>query len=167
MHFGAHSAAQFLMNSWLPTLSCWPTHHTSRAMGPSCERSESGPEESWSPCSLRTESSAPWPWLPPHFSASLSSEGQLHLESSDTLSAAPSSHGLSAPSGHHLLICFHQELQAKVNGDCDLSCTIDSAVTLGAGIKPVLPLRTSLLFLDLQSHWKLPYLLQSSHFPGM
>ena len=101
MHFGAHSAAQFLMHSWLPTLSCWPTHHTSRAMGPSCERSESGPEESWSPCSLRTESSAPWPWLPPHFSASLSSEGQLHLESSDTLSAAPSSHGLSAPSGHH------------------------------------------------------------------
>lgn len=167
MHFGAHSAAHFLMHSWLPPLSCWPTHHTSGAMRPSCERGESDPEESWRPCSLRTESPAPRPLLPPHFSAPLSSGSELLLESSDALFSAPSSHGLAAPSGHHLLICFHRELQAKVNGDCDPSCTIDSAVTLGAGIKPVLPLRTSLLFLDLQSCWKLPYLLQSSHFPGM
>lgn len=155
------------MHSWLPPLSCWPTHHTSGAMRPSCERGESDPEESWRPCSLRTESPAPRPLLPPHFSAPLSSGSELLLESSDALFSAPSSHGLAAPSGHHLLICFHRELQAKVNGDCDPSCTIDSAVTLGAGIKPVLPLRTSLLFLDLQSCWKLPYLLQSSHFPGM
>lgn len=167
MHFGAHRAAYFLMHSWLPPLSCWPTHHTSRTMRPSCESSGSDPEESRSPCSLRTESPVPRPPLPPSFSASLSSGGELHLESSDALSAAPSSDGLSTPRGRHLLICFHRELQAKVNGDCDLNCTTDPAVTLGAGIKPVLSLRTSLLFLDLQSCWKLPYLLQSSHFPGM
>ena len=119
------------MHSWLPPLSCWPTHHTSRTMRPSCERSGSDPEESRSPCSLRTESPVPRPPLLPSFSASLSSGGELHLESSDALSAAPSSDGLSTPSGRHLLICFHRELQVKVNGDCDLNCTIDPAVTLG------------------------------------
>ena len=130
---------------------------------------EANPEESLSPCSLRAESPSPqWPLLP-SFSAYLSpgGEGSGHLEFSDALSAPPPSYGPSAPSGCHLLAGFHQNLQTKVNSDCDLSHMMDSAVTHGAGVKPVLPLRTSLLFLDRLSCWKLPYLLQSSHFPGI